>query len=447
MKERWKEVEAGAKDKQEQQFTIWLSGKGISFKDSEAEMAYKERIGLIKDALQLIKPPQRIPICPSPGFFPIRYAGSTVYEAMYNYDALIRIWEKYCNDFSPDVYSGPTSISPAKVLDILDLTLYKWPGHGVSKERPYQFVEGEYMKAEEYQDLIDDPSGYFLQVYFPRIFGALKPFERMPIFPLIHEIVFVMPGIMPFGMPEFQKALQDIVAAASEATIWANRMRAFTGSIMGKGYPAFSGGTTKAPFDVVGDSLRGTAGVMMDMYQRPDELLEACERLTPFMIKAGIAAGKGNGHSLIFIPLHKGADGFMSDKQFRTFYWPTLKKVIIGLVNEGLVPVLFAEGGYNSRLEVISDLPKGMTAWWFDNTDMARAKETVGKVACMVGNFPLPLLCAGTVDEVKEYCRNLIDTAGRDGGFIFSTGGGMNGAKPENVKAMIDFSKEYGVYS
>jgi hypothetical protein len=447
MKERWTEVEAGAKDKQEQQFATWLSGEGISFESSEAERAYKERIGLFKDAIQLIKPPQRVPVCPSPGFFPIGYAGLTVYEAMYDYEALVRSWEKYCNDFAPDVYNAPTSIVPGKVLDLLDFTLYKWPGHGVSKERPYQFVEGEYMKAEEYQDLIDDPSGYFLRVYFPRIFGALKPFERMPFFPLIHEIIFVPPGIAPFGTPELQKALHDIMEAASEATRWSKRVRSFNVSIMGKGYPTFSGGASKAPFDVVGDSLRGTAGVMMDMYKHPDELLEACERLTPFMIRAGVAAGKANGHSLIFIPLHKGADGFMSDKQFRTFYWPTLKKVIIGIVNEGLVPVLFAEGGYNSRLEVVSDLPKGVAAWWFDHTDMIRAKGTVGKVACIVGNVPLPLLCAGTEDEVKEYCKRLIDNVGRNGGFILSTGAGMEGAKPENVKAMINFSKKYGVCS
>ena len=29
---------------------------------------------------------------------------------------------------------------------------------------------------------------------------------------------------------------------------------------------------------------------------------------------------------------------------------------------------------------------------------------------------------------------------------IFSTGAGMQGSKPENVKAMIEFSKAYGIY-
>jgi len=444
MKERWTEVDDCSKDKQEQQFATWLSGEGIPFKSPDAERAYRERIGLIKDAIQLIKPPQRVPVCPAAGFFPARYAGLTLYDAMYDYGALARMWEGYCDEFAPDAYDGPALMPPGKVFDLLDYTLFKWPGHGVSKERSYQFVEGEYMKAEEYQDLIDDPSGYFLRVYFPRIFRALKPLESMPLLPLISELVLVPPAILPLGKPELQKSLHDMMEAASEAIRWANEVQVINRSIMGKGYPILSGGLARAPFDVIGDSLRGTAGVMMDMYRHPDELLEACERMTPFMVRAGVEAGKSNGHPLIFMPLHKGADGFMSDKQFRTFYWPTLKKVIIGLVNEGLVPYLFAEGGYNSRLEVISDLPQGATVWWFDRTDMTRAKQTVGKVACIAGNVPLGLLCTGTEDQVKDYCKGLIDTVGRDGGFILSTGAGMEDAKPNNVKAMIDFSKAYG---
>ena len=164
------------------------------------------------------------------------------------------------------------------------------------------------------------------------------------------------------------------------------------------------------------------------------------------MVKSGAAACRATGHIMPFIPLHKGADGFMSDEQFRTFYWPTLRKLIIGLVNEGCVPQLFAEGAYNQRLETICDVPKGKTVWWFDLTDMDRAKKTVGQVACIAGNVPLSLLCTATKDDVEAYCKNLIDVAGRDGGFIFSTGAGMQGAKAENVKAMIDFAKRYATY-
>jgi uroporphyrinogen-III decarboxylase len=300
------------------------------------------------------------------------------------------------------------------------------------------------MKAEEYQDLIDDPSGFFLRVYFPRIFGALKSFKSIPLLPVISELVLVTPAILPLGTPEIQKAFQVVMEASLEASRWGDKVQTLNMTLFGKGYPILSGGLARAPFDVIGDSLRGTVGIMTDMYRRPNELLEACERITPFMVKAGIEAGKSSGHPIIFMPLHKGADGFMSEKQFCKFYWPTLKKVIVGLVNEGFIPYLFAEGGYHSRLEIVSDLPKGTTVWWFDRTDMIRAKQTIGRVACIAGNVPLTLLCTGTVNQVKDYCKYLIDSVGRDGGLILSTGTGMDDAKPDNVRAMIEFSKAYG---
>jgi hypothetical protein len=446
MRERFVEVSGNSEKKHEERFRIWLSGEGIPFADANAEAAYRDRVTLMKDAIQLKKTPDRIPICPSAGFFPMQYAGITMYDAMYDYQALAKAWEIYHGDFEPDAYNGPTTIVPGKVLDILDLKLYQWPGHGVSREREYQYVEEEYMKAEEYQDLIDDPTAFFLNVYFPRIFGSLKPLASFPLLPPVNEIPLVPPAVMPFGAESMKAALDCLSEAGAEALQWKAAVRQIGGRIMGKGYPAFSGGFTKAPFDVIGDSLRGTRGVMLDMFRHRDELKEACERLVPIMIKSAVGACQANGHIMPFIPLHKGADGFMSQDQFKTFYWPSLRKLIVGLINEGLVPQLFAEGGYNNRLEVISDIPEGKVLWWFDRTDMRRAKESVGKVACLAGNVPLDLLCTGTPDAVKIYCKELIDVAGADGGFILSTGAGMQGSKPANVKAMVDFAKEHGVY-
>ena len=444
MKDRYLNLSPDADRKQAALFEKWLSGDNIPFTNADAAAAYRKRATLIKDAIQLQKTPARIPICPSAGFFPVQYAGVSMYDAMYDYDVLTQAWEKYCQDFTPDAYNAPTTIVPGKLLDILDFKLCKWPGRGVSKQQEYQYVEKEYMKADEYQDLIDDPTGYFMSVYFPRIFGNLKPLEKMPLLPIVNEIPCVPPAAIPFGTEEVQSTLKTLMQAGNETTRWLTAVRRINRSVMGKGYPAFSGGFTKAPFDVIGDTLRGTIGVMMDIYRHPQELMEACERLTPFMVKAGVASCKATGHIMPFIPLHKGADGFMSDEQFRTFYWPTLRKLIIGLIDEGCVPQLFAEGAYNQRLETICDVPKGKTVWWFDLTDMDRAKNTVGQVACIAGNVPVSLLCTATTDEVKAYCKNLLDVAGRDGGFIFSTGAGMQGAKAENVKVMIDFAKQYG---
>ena len=444
MRERFVDVSDQAEPKQEERFSEWLSGEGIPFIDASKQEAYRKRATLIKDAIQLRKAPSRIPVCPSAGFFPNEYAGITMYEAMYDYEALGNAWECYHQDFEPDAYNGPATIVPGKVLDILDLKLYQWPGHGLGKEREYQFVEGEYMKAEEYQDLIDDPTCFFLTAYFPRIFGSLKPFETFPLLPPVNEIPVIPPTVMPFGTAAMQGAFQSLEKAGEEALRWRAAVGQIGGKIMGRGFPSFTGGFTKAPFDVIGDSLRGTTGVMLDIFRHPDELKEACERLVPMMIKSGAAACRANKHIMPFIPLHKGADNFMSDDMFRTFYWPTLRKVIIGLINEGMVPLLFAEGSYNDRLEVITDIPRGKVVWWFDSTDMKRAKETVGQVACLAGNMPMDLLCTGTPDQVRGYCRKLIDTVGTDGGFIFSTGAGMQGSKTANVEAMMKAMKELG---
>ena len=444
MRKRFVDVSDQAEQKQEERFSEWLSGEGIPFIDASRQEAYRERATLIKDAIQLRKAPSRIPVCPSAGFFPNEYAGITMYEAMYDYEALGNAWECYHQDFEPDAYNGPATIVPGKVLDILDLKLYQWPGHGLGKEREYQFVEGEYMKAEEYQDLIDDPTCFFLTAYFPRIFGSLKPFEAFPLLPPVNEIPVIPPTVMPFGTAAMQGAFQSLEKAGEEALRWRAAVGQIGGKIMGRGFPSFTGGFTKAPFDVIGDSLRGTTGVMLDIFRHPDELKEACERLVPMMIKSGAAACRANKHIMPFIPLHKGADNFMSDDMFRTFSWPTLRKVIIGLINEGMVPLLFAEGSYNDRLEVITDIPRGKVVWWFDSTDMKRAKETVGQVACLAGNMPMDLLCTGTPDQVRGYCRKLIDTVGTDGGFIFSTGAGMQGSKTANVEAMMKAVKELG---
>ena len=55
-------------------------------------------------------------------------------------------------------------------------------------------------------------------------------------------------------------------------------------------------------------------------------------------------------------------------------------------------------------------------------------------------------LSLGTPQDVKDYVKYLIETVGKDGGLIICNGAFFDHAKPENVKAMVDATKEYGVY-
>jgi uroporphyrinogen-III decarboxylase len=201
-----------------------------------------------------------------------------------------------------------------------------------------------------------------------------------------------------------------------------------------------------APFDNVSDVLRGTQGIVRDMFRQPDKIHEMMERLVPIIVSGAVRGVDRSLSPIVPMPLHKGENSFMSQKQFETFYWPTFKKVLLGLIEEGVVPMPFAEGNYEPRLDIIADMPKSAIIWYFEVMDMARAKKVLGDVACIAGNVPASILVTGTADQVKERCRALIATCAPGGGYILTGGAGMNKGPAENLKAMTAAAHEYGVY-
>jgi len=449
MEKQWHEMTAD--EKQEAQFKKLLTpkdpeGNDLKFQSKEAEANYKASITRIKDAVQLKKTPDRVPVTLLPSMFPFIDAGMTIQEAMYDYDKTVAAFKKFILEFKPDMHIGAAAPGPGKFYEILDYKLYSWPGHGVAPEHSYQCNEGEYMKAEEYDLLITDPSFYFRNFYLPRVFGALEGFKMLPPLTSILEMYGVAFNFIPYALPPVQATYKALFEAGAEALKWAMAMGGSNGELASLGFPNILGGFTKAPFDVIGDTLRGTRGIMIDMYRQPDKLIKTMEALTPIMIGMGLGAAQQTGNPQIFMPLHKGADGFLSDEQFKKFYWPTLKQVMVGLIEGGCIPFPALEGHWGSRLKVIQDIPKGKTMWMVDQTDMAKVKETLGKNACLIGNVSSSMLNLGTPQQVKDYCKKLIDTVGKGGGFIMSNGAFFDEAKPENVKAMVDFTKEYGVY-
>ena len=202
--------------------------------------------------------------------------------------------------------------------------------------------------------------------------------------------------ITQFADPEVRASILALLDAAQEGARWPEAVADVGRAAQEAGIPSLYGGRSRAPFDFLGDSLRGTKGIMMDMYRRPEKLLEAMERVTPDHHRQDRGGRRAAGSPVVTITLHKGPGGFMSGKQFETFYWPSLKKVMLGLIEEGLVPMPFAEGDYMPRLDVIKEMPRASAVWYFEAVDMARAKKTVGKDNCIAGNLPASVLCTGT---------------------------------------------------
>ena len=310
----------------------------------------------------------------------------------------------------------------------------------------YQFVESEYMKADEYDDFLENPTEFWLRVFLPRIVGAFEPLQKLS--PFSGMMGIPIGYFVPIGNnPDLQAAFQMFIDAGKESARWQQAVGEFNTAALAAGFPSIrGGGMGGAPFDMIADILRGTQGAVMDMYRQPDKLHEAMEKLTPMAIRSAVTAADASGCPVTFMPLHKGDETFMSPKQFETFYWPSFKKVLLGIIEEGIVPFPFAEGRYGARLEIIRDLPRGSILWSFEDIDMARAKEILGNSACIAGNVPASMLHTGTPQDVKECCRKLIEVCAPGGGYILTGAAGMSEGNPDNLRAMVAAAKEYGVY-
>ena len=411
------------------------------------EDLYQERLKRIKDAIEL-REPDRVPFTPMITFFIAKYAGITFQESMYDLDKLEEAIERLILDFEPDACPDTYRLLCwAPVLEELDYKQLLWPGHGLGPNRPYQFLEGEYMKAEEYEDFLFDPTGFLLGSIFPRIWGSLKAFENLPP---VYSAYYtrMVPFAAAFGNPEMVDSVNSLLKAGAEAQKILTRATAFHKKIADLGFPPLFGSSVYAPFDYIGDFLRGTHGIMLDMYRCPDKLQDALEKVYQMMLRLSLSAPKLPGVHLVFIPLHKGLDGFMSLDQFKTFFWPTLKKLMLDLIEAGYTPCPLWEGNCESRLETIADMPMGKAVYWFEQTDLFKAKDILGDRICLRGNVPASLLNVGTPQQVEAYCKRLIDVVGKGGGFMIDGAIGIpDEAKPENVRAMADTTREYGVYA
>ena len=411
---------------------------------STAQERYQKRLNRVLDAVAL-KVPDRVPVLLINHFLGAKYGNITLKEAYYDPDKWYQANKKMLLELQPDMYQAPClHINPGEAMNALDFKQIKWPGHGIPEDHSFQFVEGEYMKVEEYDALLDDPSDFAVRVYLPRICGSLEPFKNLPPLKAFLNGYIVFGMTAAFTQPEVIEAFESLVKAGRAYLKYSEKEQAFYKEMAE--FPCWGVAAAIAPFDLISDMLRGMRGSMLDMYRNPDKLLEAQEKLYPMIIGSAILNSKMYNTQFVFMPLHRGADGFMSIEQFEKFYWPFLKKLIIDTIDAGLIPYVFFEGGYNERLEYLKELPKGKIIAQLDTTDIFKAKEVIGDTICIAGNMPVSLLQTGTPEKVKDYTKKLIDEVGRDGGYIMSTRGVLDEADPELVKVWVEFTKEYGVY-
>jgi hypothetical protein len=434
-------------EKREQRLKNYINPPpGTTFRDAKAEKLYHERVSRLL-AANMCQKPDRVPVSLPLGSYPAYYAGYDFKRVMYDYRAAREANLKFMWDFYDymDSYMGGMAVS-GPALDIMDNINYAWPGHGLSDNATtFQFKEASYIRANEYDKYIHDPSDFIFRVLTPRMIRAMEPLQYFPS--LNGTRALPLEQVVPFARPDVREAYRKMIAAGEELEKQQQENMLFLQECLAAGFPLRRVGNGIAPFDLIADLFRGTQGISFDMYRQPEKVLEAIDVITKLEIPRLIdQVNAVDGHSVSF-PLHKGDDRFMSRDQFEKFYWPSLKKVVDALIAEGIMVSLFAEGAYNQRLDYLGDFPKGWVTWLFDQTDMAQAKKKVGSTCCISGNVPASLMVTCTPQQVKDYCRNLIETCAGNGGYILAGGCHATETKnPDNFRVFMEAAVEYGTY-
>lgn len=364
--------------------------------------------------------PERVPISAKLPFEAcIDYAGLSMVKAQWTFEGAEDAYDILCRKIHTDAMPvGGEEKNPA-VFKILDSQ-----GYQVTSSGSIQHSDCVTLFSEEYDRFIENPMDFFMEKVLPRMFKGLDCDAAQRSF---------------------------ILAKASTAF---NERAVQVGQLtqkLGKKYgfftpPAGSSAVVRAPFDLLGDFLRGFKGISSDLRRMPEKIGMACDALLPFQIFRGLPQNVSVLGST-FIPLHFA--GYIRPKDFENIYWPSLKKFIEYLYCHGQVCQLFCENDWMRYLDYLYELPPA-TRFIFEYGDAQKIKDTLGKKHIISGLYPLTYLKTATkqkcIDKAKEY----IDILAPGGNYIFSFDKNplsLNSINLENYIAVIDYVAENTWYT
>jgi len=378
-------------------------------------------------------------------------AGYTVAEVIYDttLEKMKNAVVKYLNDFDPDcaVDTGFIYAGEGPGMEMSAPKNMRWagmPGDVIDRNSLQQYIEFPILLDDEFEEFFTDRTGWALRKAAPRTSALLEPLAVLSVDGVMGSAQMLAAR---FSAPEFKRMVETLWKLNDFYSEYRKRAAALDEEIQEMGYPKLDANMMAAvPFDMCSDFLRGTLLSLSDLYTNTEYMeryIDEQIEKTLAMIKS--TKGRDEG-KLVFMALHKGMDGFMSDAHYRKYYWKHLQQIILAIIDSGKIPYVYTEGRYNSRLDCLKEVPPGKVFYHFEQVDMALAKKKLGGIACIAGGFPATLLDWGTPEEVRDAVKRLLDDCAPGGGFMFETGCGLGKCKRENVEVMFETVKEYGKY-
>jgi uroporphyrinogen-III decarboxylase len=374
--------------------------------------------------------PDRVPLRPFAAEITARHAGYTCQEVTHDYRKAFEAVIRCCSDFDWDAAVPNMVYVWTGLTQAIGLRYYGVPGVDVGPDVGFQYREPSeqeaFMKRHEYDEFIEDPTRFLYEVWLPRVAADVSAKGEPTSYR--NNLSFVKGGM----------AMLDYFYAFGPQV---HRMRSECGTV------SAICGMLKAPLDVLADKFRGYIGLAFDLMECPDKVQKACEALMPHLGYIALTSADPQKQVPIPIWMHRGCTPFVSKDHFEKIYWPTLRPIVDALWAQGNQVLFYAEGKWDAHLERFAELPAGSIVYHLDRSNPEYAARILGNKFCLSGGVPNALLAFGKPEEVRAYCRKLIETIGAEGGYIMDASAIMqNDATLENLKAMTDATLQYGVY-
>jgi hypothetical protein len=402
---------------------------GVSPMAQDMEALYQQRLKRYVTAMRNGKP-DRVPIRPFVAEFTARYAGYTCQEVTHDFEKAFAAARKCAADFDWDATVGNMVYVWTGLTQAIGLKYYAVPGIDISKDTGFQYKEPPedkaWMRPDEYDALIADPVGFLFNVWLPRVSADVQP----PGAPntLRNNLSFLKGGM---AMMQYFAAFGGQVA----------RLRQESGTVHA------IAGILKAPFDIIADKLRGYMGLTWDLLERPDKVLAACEALMPHLTHVALSGADPSKNVPIGWWMHRGCVPFINPRQFETLYWPTMRPILEELWRHGHQVLCYAEGKWAAHLEHFAALAEGSIVFHVDRDDILEVHRALGDRFCLSGGVPNDLLAFGTPQQVRAKCKEIIQGVAKGGGYVMDASAIVqNDAKVENIRAMTEAAREFGVY-
>ena len=413
------------------------------------EELHQQRLNRYVTAMRNGKP-DMIPIRPFVAEFTAKYAGFTCQEVTHDFNKAFIAARKCAADFDWDAVVGNMVYVWTGLTQAIGLKYYAVPGIDIPADIAFQYREPDeehaFMKADEYDALIADPTRYLYEVWLPRVSADVLPslggeFNSPPGSGLGRECNSLPNAgwrsklaLVKGGMA----MMQYFYAFGPQG----EALRRESGTV------SAIAGILKAPFDILADKLRGYIGLTMDMVTQPEKVLQACEALMPHLCHVALTTADPENLRPVGFWMHRGCVPFVNPQQFESHYWPTLKPIIETLWANGHQTLFYAEGDWNRHLDAFAELPDASIVYHVDRGDVFEVHSRLGHKFCLSGGIPNGLLSYGKPDQVREYAKKVIDSVARDGGYIMDASAIMQAdTSIENLKALTDYTREYGGYS